>query len=342
MTFQVTQDRVVFEGKNFVIVDIQDKLPKHKHFPRGSYDVKKPWNGKPAVNGSYYEIKDRNISILYCHQTAGSVTRHGIDAPIATTRFVTNDPNWVQKTIKGKLKWVWTGTGRGWPGCCYTYYVPYKPLFHQGKIVIFRCWHNDWVTWHSSHNKPSISLTCQGYFKSRHMRSFKAKRGCPGGKPSGEQMQAVEGFILEYAIDELGISNDQIKGHYDSPYPKPTCPGDPIENYVEVVKQGKAAPTLVEPELPPQPMLDGMLVLDTWEERQAALVLAGHDIGSYGKLKNGVDGDPGYKTRAAIEAQEEQFGLKVDGYWDDTFDYIMKLYLLGMGVDDKELQALIP
>jgi hypothetical protein len=69
--FSVTPERVVFEGSNFVVVNVYDLLPKHKNFPRGSYDVKKP-SGKPAVSGSYYKIENRKIEICYVHQTAGS------------------------------------------------------------------------------------------------------------------------------------------------------------------------------------------------------------------------------------------------------------------------------
>ena len=86
------------------------------------------------------------------------------------------------------------------------------------------------------------------------------------------------------------------------------------------------------------PLYSNLLLLDSWEERQAALVLLGHNIGSSGPKGNGVDGDPGYRTRAAIEALEEEFGFPVDGYWDDTFDYHVKvqLHLHGIGKDQIE------
>lgn len=342
MSFQVTEDRIVFEGKDFIVVLIQDLLPTHKNFPRGAHHILKPWSQKPAVRGAYQKHKGRHITKLYCHQTAGSVTANGFDAPVRTTQFVVNDPAWVNRTIKFQTKWVWTGRGRGWPGCCYTYYIPYHPISHKGKIVIFQCWDNDWITWHSSDNAHSIAIVCQGYFRSRHMRTFKAKKGCPTGAPSPDQLTALEGFVLEYAIDHLHIEHDQILGHYDSPHPKATCPGDDIEKYVEGVKQGKAAPSIEPDDAPPMPLLAGSLILDTWEERQAALLLLGHDLGEYGKLQNGVDGDPGYLTRLAIEATEETFGLPIDGYWDDTFDFVLKTYLLGLGIGDKEILAEIP
>lgn len=341
LTEDVIKEKIVFEGREFLIVDIHDKLPRHRNFPRGSYDIKKPWNGNPAVNGSYIET-NRVITILYCHQTGGSVTANGIDAPINTTQFVINDPAWAKKKIKNEYKWVWTGTGRGWPGSCYTYYCPYVPLKYRGQIVIFRCWHNGWITWHSSDNSHSIALALQGYFRSRHMRSFRPRRGCPDGKPSKDQMTALEGFILEYAIDELGIASEDIRGHYDSPHPKFTCPGDDCETFIEGVKHGKGSPKLSEPDFPPLPLLSDYLPLHSWEERQAALVALGNDLGTYGKLKNGVDGSPGYRTRLAIEAMEEIFGIDVDGFWDDTFDFMLKSYLLGMGVEYQEIQSLIP
>lgn len=328
--------RTVFEGYEFLVVDIEVLLPRHENFPKGSFDVKKPWNGDPAVEGSYYKIQGREIDTLYLHQTAGSVTYGGFEAVRRTATFALSAPGW---TKKGDI-WAWNGMGRGWPGIGYTYYLPYRPATWKGKTIVYRCWNHDWVTWHSSHNKRSIALVCQGYFKSRHMRSFKPRRGCPDGKPSSAQMVAMQGFVLEYAIDYLGIEPDHIRGHCDSPRPKLACPGDQIEKFVEGVRQGKGSPYLRGPGQE-APLLSNHLTLSTWEERQASLVLLGHYLGNSGKKNNGVDGDPGDLTRLAIEAAEETFGFPVDGYWDDKFDYRVKSQLACNMIGQAEIDELI-
>lgn len=332
MNTMISRYPVVFEGSNFVIVDIQDALPKHRNFPRGSYDIINPKTGRAAVVGHYVEVENRQIDTLYCHQTAGSVSQSGIEAVIATTNFVINDPAW---TLVGNI-WRWTGFGRGWPGCPYTFFLAFKNIQIRKKSVILRCWNNDWVTWHSGDNLNSISIVCQGYFYSRHIKCFKPKKGCPDGKPSSFQLDALHGFIHEYAIASLGIKNTNIRGHYDSPKPKLTCPGDVIENEIEEVKRADDFPGL---------FVDGGILdykLNTWEERQAALILLGHNIGKGGKLKNGVDGDAGDLTRLAIEAQEEIFNLEPNGYWDDIFDYRIRLELRCNNFTNEDIQALIP
>jgi len=331
--------RIVFETEEIVIVNIADLLPRHKNWPYGANNVIKPWNGKPAVNGRHYKIANRRITKLYNHQTAGSITYEGFEAVLQTTKFMVRDPAWVKKVINDIEKWVWTGRGRGWPGCCYTFYIPWKPLFYKGKIVIFMCNELEIVSWHSSDNEESIAVVCQGYFKSRHMKSFRPKKG-QDGNPNDTQVVALDNFIHKYAIEELGIPNTNIQGHADSPHPKLTCPGDTIESLYRRIQSGKEI-ELDKPEVLGLPSFTGFIELDTWELRQAALVYLGHDLGKYGSKKNGVDGDPGRLTRLAIEATEEMMGLKVDGYWDDTFNFFMQMYLLASATHRDDLEALI-
>lgn len=340
MSFVFDPGRIVFEAAEFVIYDIHDLLPRHKNWPHGANDIKKPWNGKPAVNGQYYEVPDREILVWYFHQTAGSVTASGFDAVRNTTAFVVRNPAWVQKKVRGVLKWVWTGTGRGWPGCCYPFYLPYDPLMYKGKIVIFMCQPLNMVCWHSSDNRKSSALGLQGYFKSRHMGTFKCKPG-QTGSPSSAQWTGLRAFTQKYVIEEVGVKQANLRGHCDSPKPKLTCPGDDVEGFYRPVAFGGNVFTLSQPDLIIPPTLPGLLDLHDWSWRQAALVAAGHDIGPYGPKHNGVDGDPGDLTRAATEAQEALMGLPVDGYWDDTFDFVFRMYLLGLGITESELKAMI-
>jgi hypothetical protein len=342
MAFQIDPGRIVFEAAEFIIYDTSGLLPKHKNFPYGAHDVKKPWNGKPAVTGKYYEITDRELIWFYFHQTAGSVTEKGFKAVLTTTSFVVRNPKWVQKTIKGKLQWVWTGTGRGWPGCCYPFYLPYEPEMYKGKIVIFMNWGLDWIVWHSSHNANASALGLQGYYFTRHIKNWKCKPG-QTGHPSDAQWTGLKAFTAKYVLEELKIKKENLRGHCDSPRPKPTCPGDDVESWKNQAAAGEDSvlTTFEEPDLFVPPTLPGMLDLPDWHWRQAALVAAGHDLGSYGPKGTGVDGDPGDLTRAATEAQEGLLGLPVDGYWDDTFDFVFRMYLLGLGITEDDLKALI-
>ena len=332
--FTFDPNRVRFEGKEFIIYDVHDLLPRHKNFPHGT-DVVKP-NGKRAIPKiwTFREIKDREVDTLYVHQTAGAVTYHGFEAVINTYSFMARDPAY---TEEGK----WTGRGRGWPSGCYTWYIPYHPIIVDGKVIIFQCWNKDWITWHSSDNYNSVAIVCQGYFRSRHMGKFRPKRGCLDGKPSSNQLFAIEGFIAEYAMGKMGIVRENIKGHCHSKKPKAKCPGDDLEAVVIQVQNDADGVEFTQP----GDMFDGVktkIQLDGWKMRQAALVTLGHDLGPYGPWGNGVDGDPGYMTRMAIETQEELFAYdEPDGYWDDEFDSLVRQLLDEMGVDEDALLELI-
>jgi len=334
MGFKFDQERVVFEGTNFYVYDVHDLLPKHRNFPRGAYDVKKP-NGKPAVVGSYKDVHNRDIAKFYFHQSAGNVTRSGLDGLMDEAHFFVRDPAWDDK---GR----WTGRGRGWPGFAYTYYLPYRPLVYNGKYIVFMCNKHETVSWHSGDNYHSEACVLQGYFYSRHIKTFKPKKG-QDGHPSKDQMHTLLTFTDEYVIEHLGIDEKQVVGHYMSPHPKPTCPGDDVEYFLDGVQEGiiySGTPDDVEEKVIQK--VPGALKLDTWAERQAALVWLGHDLGNYGELGNGVDGDPGNLTRMAIETQEELMMLKVDGYWDDVFDFQIKMLLMALSCTQDDLEMLIP
>jgi hypothetical protein len=333
MPFTIEPSRIVFEGSEFILYDVSDQLPRHKNFPHGT-SVVKP-NGRLAVPGywKFREVPGRRVDTMYCHQTAGAVTYDGFEALLNTWSFLVRDPSY---TSDGK----WKGNGRGWPGGAYTYYLPYRPIIYKGKVVIFKCWDHDWVTWHSSDNDHSEAIVCQGYFRHRSMKRFRPRKGCPLGRPSEAQDIALMAFLLEYAVGEMGIPEKNVKGHCDSPNPKAACPGDAIEGIYRAIFR---PPFRAIPDTDPPvfPEVAGVLDLNTWKERQAALVLLGHYIGSYGLKNNGVDGDPGNLTRGAIETEEMNLGLKIDGYWDDVFDYHVKMQLLARGKEQEDIDELI-
>jgi hypothetical protein len=62
---------------------------------------------------------------------------------------------------------------------------------------------------------------------------------------------------------------------------------------------------------------------ETWTRRQQALVDVGINIGSSGPKGDGVDGNPGPRTRAGVEEFQGKAGIPVDGKWGPITDAAM-------------------
>lgn len=336
--FNFDPDRVVFEGSDFVIYDIANQLPVHKNYPHGT-DVVKP-NGKRAIPANWcYGKRGGPVKKAFVHQTAGSYQK-GFRGVLNTASFIVRDPSYFDD---GK----WRGDGRGWPAMCYSYYFPHEPeLTPEGKLIVFKCRPDDSKSWHTGgHNHEAIALGFQGYFRSRHMGRFKARKGdTNNGNPSQAQQKALASSWAEYFKPTFGLTDDDVFGHFEAKHPKAACPGDWLEQWVVNTRSGQTA-ELDQPGLEREPFevpfeVPGAVQLDTWERRQGALLLLGYDLGAYGPKKNGVDGDPGLKTRAAIEGVEAAFGLKVDGVYDDRLDFLIQLAHLALGTTQEEIDEL--
>lgn len=340
-------DRVVHEGSNFVIYDIIDLLPTHPNYPHGT-EVEKP-NGKRAIPASW-KYGDREVASIveaWIHQTAGSYTMEGFEAAMATAGFIVRDPTY---DASGK----WLGTGRGWPAMCYSYYVPSKPeRTPDGKIIIFKCRPDGVRSWHTpGGNRKGIAIGFQGYFRSRHMgKRFKVHRGDPTGvgEPSTDQIEALKASWEEFFKPKYGLRDNQVNGHFQARKPKLACPGNYLELWVLNKQQGvfmeEMAP--VEPDYNPEPfitpfVIPGAVTLIEWSERQAALLLLGFNLGKYGPLKNGVDDDPGDKTRAAIEGFQREVGTEINGIWDEQVEFFVQLSLMALGKSQADLNGLLP
>jgi hypothetical protein len=321
---------VIFEGVNFVIYDIVDLLPRHKNYPHGT-DVIKP-NGERAIPKHWsYGRRGSVPSKVFIHQTAGSYTP-GFQGVYNTAAFVTRDPSYFED---GK----WRGNGRGWPGMCYSYYIPFAPeTTPDGKIIIFRCVPDEDKSWHTSgHNREAFAIGFQGYFKSRHMGRFIPRAGT-NGRPSEAQLEALESSWNQYFKTTFNLTNNDVYGHFEAKRPKKPCPGDILERWVLGKRKGVEEPAEV---FTPPVDVTTMVPLDSWKTRQAALLLLGFDLGSYGVAKNGVDGLPGYKTRAAIEGLEEMLGLEVNGMWDDRLEFMCQMLLFSQGIGQDEINDVL-
>lgn len=65
-------------------------------------------------------------------------------------------------------------------------------------------------------------------------------------------------------------------------------------------------------------------------ELQAALVALGYDCGSYGAGRDGIDGDYGYTTQAAVKAMQTDACIEVDGiYGPDSHAALMTMRAAG-------------
>lgn len=348
MLFKFEQRRVVFEGSNFVIYDVCDLLPKHKNYPHGT-DVIKP-NGKRAIPAHWkYGPRGQAITAAFVHQTAGSYSP-GFAGLYNTAAFIVRDPDYDEN---GK----WLGNGRGWPAMCYSYYFCYEPDFTpEGKLIIYKCRPDPTKSWHTAgHNGPAIAFGFQGYFFSRHMGKFRARKGDKtNGKPSMEQMVMLTCSWDEYYKPTFNLTDKDLFGHFEAKRPKPQCPGEFLETHILTTRGENDVVVLPsEPGDPARPdgdfsvplkvpleLPDDAVELDDWKRRQGALLILGYNLGDYGPNKNGVDGDPGLKTRAAIEGVEESLGLTVNGVWDDRLEYLIQLMLFAFGTQQRELDEL--
>ena len=307
--------KTVHESITYKLVYAVDKLPRHSNYP---------WNWRRSSR--YYDVPGREITKCYFHQKGGGYIP-GFGGVLRTGRFLVLNPKYDNN---GR----WVGNGRGWPGYSYTIDIPHRPVLEDGKFVVYQC--QDWntVSWHSSDNRKSISIALQGNFKSKHGGRFVPYKGT-NGRPSMAQIDVIEDLTESFIKPKFGIENKQLLGHFESPRPKLTCPGDDISKWL-MRKRSQIFRSEILAE--PDPVLGYQL--DTWERRQAALVAMGYDIGEYGEKKNGVDGMPGEKTRLGLEAVERRCGLPVNGIWDHRLHWNMMELLRSEGITQEDIETL--
>ena len=334
--FRFKPQNVIFEGSIFVVYDVSRLLPMHRKYPHGT-DVIKP-NGKRAIPAHWcYGDRGRPIDQAFVHQTAGSY-QPGFKGVLNTASFIVRDPKYFDN---GK----WKGNGRGWPAMCYSYFFSYEPeIAPNGKYILFRCIPDDQKSWHTSgHNSRAIALGFQGYFESRHMGRFRSRKGDKtNGNPSRAQREMLEASWSEYFKGVMGLTDDQIFGHFEAKKPKAACPGDWLERWVLNTRHGgMGGAQNSKAELFEAPFrIPGMVQLDTWKRRQGALLLLGYDLGNYGRKGNGIDGDPGLRTRAAIEGVEASFGLEQNGVYDERLNFFLQLTHSVLGTSQRDIDEL--
>ena len=308
--------KIVHESITYKLVYAVDKLPRHSNYP---------WNWKRSSR--YYDVPGREITKCYFHQKGGGYIP-GFGGVLRTGRFLVLNPKYDNN---GR----WVGNGRGWPGYSYTMDIPHLPEMEDGKYIIYQCQDWDTVSWHTrGDNASSISVALQGFFKSKHGGRFVPYKGTDG-RPSKAQMDILEDLVESFIKPKFNIDDKSLLGHFESPKPKLTCPGDDISKWLM-----KKRHEVFRTEIAVGSSSHSNYQLDTWERRQAALVVMGIDIGQYGEKKNGVDGMPGEKTRLGLEAVERMAGLPINGIWDVELHQCIKEWLHILGIKQEEIDDL--
>lgn len=289
-------------------------LKQHENFP---------FNWRRSSR--FYQRPTRDIEAVILHQLAGPF-RAGERAANGLARFATSNPRF---NADGKR----IGGGRGWPGCPYTFLVPYFPETVDGKLEVYRLWDDPWVTWHTGKgwNKRAVAVGFAGMLKTRQSPKWSADHA-----RDPEQTQFVAGteLITDYLLPRYDLKPSDLMGHFDAG--KVTCPGDVLEAWVrrsrgELVswlEPGRAPwDSRMMPDLPGDE--DGR-PLETWTERQRALVELGYHLGTSGPGGDGVDGvdgDPGEFTASAVRALQEAEGCVPDGVWGPNTEHAVRVAL---------------
>lgn len=298
-----------WEGENVRLVKLGG-LPLHPNFPRG------------MGNSRYFEHPEgKPIKGVVAHTTAGP-RRAGLSAALGLAKWVIRDPVYqrdesgaivYRKTRSGRKRPKVTGGGRGWPGPPYTFLVPHIPETVDGKLEVYRLWDDTWHTWHTGKavNADMRAVAFAGMFRTRHSPRFSSE------PPHPLAMEAGQSLILDYLLPRYNLTTDDVYGHFD--FGKAACPGDDIEQWIREVR-GEDVEFLAEDEEKTSPV--SVAPLDSWKERQEALVSLGYDVG-----RTGADGLFGFYTRRAVESFQADAGLVSDGIWGPRTDRAMRLAL---------------
>lgn len=281
-------------------------LPRHPAFPRGEGQT------------PYRKVPNRNIEAVFLHQLAGSF-KAGESAAVALAEFAIAP----KKYKDGK----WVGGGRGWPGAPYPFLVPFYPESRDGKLDVYRLWDDEWITFHTggAWNRRATAIGFGGSLNTRHAPKFSANRG---RDPSPQQFEAGKELVMDYLLPRFELGEDAVMGHFDAG--KPTCPGDVLEAWIRTLRgetvawlsPGRAPWDTRDPDIHgTDPKVDRR-PLDTWKQRQEALVELGYDVGRWG-----ADGVFGYFTRMAVEAFQADAGIIVDGIYGEQTERHLRIAL---------------
>lgn len=169
--------------------------------------------------------------------------------------------------------------GKGCPGIVYTFFV-------EKDGTVYLCNDLENVTWaQGGGTVPIPQARANVQFVSVGFRGDFSSKGHKGKNKPTEQQLDVARRLWFHLKDQLDLSEDMLFGHYD--FGKAACPGDDIAKVIETVC---AEGLQVKPNLPRS--------IEDW---QKGLVRLGHDLGTYGPKKDGVDGSWGKASQEALD-----------------------------------------
>ena len=269
-------------------------------------------------NDAYVKVPGRKIETGVFHHTAGGFY-DGIEAVDRLANYCIAEPKYA-KNLDGTLKLdakgrkIHVGGGRGWPGIPYTYVIPARPASEGGRLVVYKIWHDDWITGHTGgvYNRHGVGVCIGGWYASRHDLLSGAKDSPSLERPTEEAMVCAD-RLVDYLMDrhELRLGVDTLKCHAE--LGKPACPGAFVENWIRT-RRGE------DPIIDPTPGHEDGRALTTTRQVQLALVELGFDPGT-------IDGDMGPFTANAVRAFQRAEKLRPDGIFGPITLRAMRLAL---------------
>lgn len=263
----------------------------------GGLPIAPNWPKGQGTSSAYHDIPNRRVEEVIVHHSGGNLLS-GQTAPLRIAQFCVARPKYELKDGRQRL----VGGGRGWPGIAYTFVVPARPAVQDGRLVVYRCWPDTMVSWHTGagHNTRGVGVCVAGSYRSRHVRGSDLEP-----KPDATAMVALEGLVVDYLLPRYGITpKSGLLGHFDAG--KPTCPGDFLEFWV----RGLRGEAVDQPDAMAQLAHAQGAALDGTRARQGALASLGYHLGPAG-----VDGVWGHDSRGALEAFQADERLVADGVW---------------------------
>jgi hypothetical protein len=303
--------RTLWESSTTRLVEVTG-FKVHANFPFGR---------RGRQGGGYFEVPGRVIEAVMLHSLAGPF-REGEAAVLGLANYHASNP---KLDAEGRV----VGGGRGWPGPSYHVLVPFRPAVVNGRFEVYQLWPFGMVTWNAGRfwNPRSISVGLGGMHDTRHAPKYSAGQA---RDPDPTQFEATRSVVLDYLLPSLGLGPEGLISHAEAG--KVTCPGDVMEAWAYHVRGREVSWLAPErrlwlaPEERTAPRAPGprpdRRSLETWQERQAALVGLGFDVGPAG-----VDGIFGYHTKSAVRAFQRRLGIVVDGVWGAQTEGALRLEL---------------
>lgn len=271
------------------------------------------WPKGHGTSSGYYKINQRRIRRIYLHQSAGS-SRDGIEAPTRIAEWIIKAPRYkvdeAGNLILRNGRKIWIGGGRGFPAEPYSFVIPTRPTVEDGRSVVYRCWDDEWVTWHTRRgNRTGVGVCFAGKFATRHAPQFSDQH------PTTSAMAAGADLILNYLIPRYNLTLDDLSGHFEMG--KPTCPGDALEAWVRE-RRGEGVDWFHGDEDVTEPELDNR---DLYTQKQRIRALRDLGFDAWWDLNE----PEGY--RLAIEAVQLAGGATVDGIYGPQSERVLRQLL---------------